>query len=163
MLHLFIKTINGDSINIEVQSDSSVKKIKDEINKKNNISICKQKLMLNGNELEDDKKISEYNIPDYTTIHLIMKSSRIEIFIINPVNKKTTLEIDLEDTIKKLKDLYHEKTREHIDTLTYLNKPLDIKDDDFKLYDYGIQKNSTLFATIKLKGGKRINNKIKLY
>ena len=109
MLHLFIKTINGDSINIEVQSDSSVKKIKDEINKKNNISICKQKLMLNGSELEDDKKISEYNIQDYTTIHLIMKSSRIEIFIINPVNKKTTLEIDLEDTIKKLKDLYHEK------------------------------------------------------
>ncbi len=56
MLHLFIKTINGDSINIEVQSDSSVKKIKDEINKKNNISVCKQKLMLNGSELEDDKK-----------------------------------------------------------------------------------------------------------
>ena len=92
-----------------------------------------------------------------------MKSSRIEIFIINPVNKKTTLEIDLEDTIKKLKDLYREKTKEHIDTLTYLNKPLDIKDDENKLIDYGIQKNSTLFATIKLKGGKRINNKIKLY
>ena len=34
MLHLFIKTLTGDTINIEVPSDSLVKIIKEEIDKK---------------------------------------------------------------------------------------------------------------------------------
>ena len=68
MLHLFIKTLTGDTINIEVPSDSLVKKIKEEIDKQKDILAYKQKLNLNESELDDDKKISEYNIQDNTTI-----------------------------------------------------------------------------------------------
>ena len=82
----------------------------------------------------------------------MMKPTRIQIFIINAVGRKITLIVDLEDTIKKVKELYLKKTNEKIESLIYINKVL--IDDELKLKDYGIHENSDLFANKKLKGGK---------
>ena len=106
--------------------------------------------MLNGSELDDNKKISEYNIEDYTTIHLIMKPSRIQIFIIDDNKNKTLLVVDREDTIKNVKKLYFEKTEKPVVNLINRGK---ILDDEKKVNDYEIYDNSDLFATNKLKGG----------
>jgi len=153
MLHLFIKNLIGDTIVIEVESDSLVKKIKEEIKKKNDILPYKQTLMLNRKELEDDKKISQYNIKDNDTIHLMIKISRIKINIIHQENKSNTeLEIDFEDTIEKVKDLYIKKTDQKINFLVYSGKLLK---NEMKVKDYEILENSNIYGCLRVHGGKK--------
>jgi len=152
MLQLFIKTLTGDTITIEVPPDSSIKKIKEEIAKKKDILPRQQRLMLNGRELNDDKNVSDYNISNNATIHLIIKLTGLEIFIKDENNRTITLVVDQEDTIKKVKELYYEKTNEQVVILLFNGVNLS---DEMKIKDYGIQQNSTLQTSKRLKGGKR--------
>ena len=73
MLQLFIKTLTGETIDIQVAPNDSIKKIKEEIDKKKNILPRQQKLMFNGKELNDNGIINEYNIENNSTIHLIIR------------------------------------------------------------------------------------------
>jgi len=152
MLQLFIKTLTGDTITIEVPPDCSIKKIKEEIAKKKDILPRQQRLMLNGRELNDDKNVSDYNISNNATIHLIIKLTGLEIFIKDENNRTITLVVDQEDTIKKVKELYYEKTNEQVVILLFNGVNLS---DEMKIKDYGIQQNSTLQTSKRLKGGKR--------
>ena len=151
MLQLFIKTLTGETIDIQVAPNDSIKKIKEEIDKKKNILPRKQKLMFNGKELNDNGTINEYNIENNSTIHLIIRLTGIQIFIQDINNKKSTiLNVDLDDTIKEVKKLYYEKTEEQVVILSYNGIQLN---DDMKLKDYGIQNECTLQTSKRLKGG----------
>ena len=151
MLQLFIKTLTGETIVIQVSPNDSIKKIKEEIDKKKNILPRQQKLMFNGKELNDNGIINEYNIENNSTIHLIIRLTGIQIFIQDINNKKSTiLNVDLDDTIKEVKKLYYEKTEEQVVILSFNGIQLN---DDMKLKDYGIQNECTLQTIKRLKGG----------
>jgi len=151
MLHLFIKNLTGDTIKIEAKSDDLIKKIKGLIYEKNDILPHKQILILNENELEDDKKISEYNIKDYETIHLKIKMSRIKInIIVNKIN--TELVVDFDDTIEKVKNLYNKKTNQNIKFLVLSGKTLNY---NMNVKTYDIQEKSSIIGYEKLPGGKK--------
>ena len=152
MLQLFIKTLTGQTITIEVPPDSSIQKIKEEIAKKENIFPYQQRLLLNGKELIDHKNISDYNISNNTTIHLIIKLTGIQIFIKDDNDRSISLVVEQDDTIKKVKQLYYEKTNEQVTVLLLGGVHLN---DDMKIRDYNIQKDATLQTSKRLKGGKR--------
>ena len=141
-------------MHINISSGSLVYQIKDEIAEQNGVPPYKQQLVLNnGNKLDDNKKISEC-LQNYAQIHLKLILSKIQIFIENEFKEKITLVIDLEDTIKNIKDLYYKKTNKRIVTFSYNTKSLDNQDNIMKAIDYGIQENSTLFAFVRFHGGK---------
>ena len=151
MLQLFIKTLTGETIDIKVSPNDSIKKIKEEIDKKKNILPRNQKLMFNGKELNDNGTINEYNIENNSTIHLIIRLTSLEIFVKDSNERTITLVVDLDDTIEKVKKLYYEKTQEQITILLFNGVQLN---DEMKVKDYGIQNGSNLQTSKRLKGGK---------
>ena len=151
MLQLFVKTITGETIDIKVEPNDSIIKIKDEISKKKDIHPKQQKLMFNGKELIDNRKINECGIENYSTIHLIIRITGINIFIIDENNKKITLYVDQDDTIENVKKLYYEKTQEQITFLNFHGVPMK---NEKKIKDYGLQNDCTLQVNKRLKGGK---------
>ena len=151
MWQLFIKTLTGETIDIKVSPNDSIKKIKEEIDKKKNILPRNQKLMFNGKELNDNGTINEYNIENNSTIHLIIRLTSLEIFVKDSNERTITLVVDLDDTIEKVKKLYYEKTQEQITILLFNGVQLN---DEMKVKDYGIQNGSNLQTSKRLKGGK---------
>ena len=151
MLQLFIKTLTGETLEIKVSPNDSIKKIKEEIDKKKNILPRNQKLMFNGKELNENGTIEEYNIENNSTIHLIIRLTSLEIFVKDSNERTITLVVDLDDTIEKVKKLYYEKTQEQITILLFNGVQLN---DEMKVKDYGIQNGSNLQTSKRLKGGK---------
>lgn len=71
-MQLFVKTLTGKSITLEVEPNESISAIKAKIQEKEGIPPSQQKLLFNGTELEEGKTLSDYNIVKEDTLHLVL-------------------------------------------------------------------------------------------
>jgi ubiquitin C len=70
---IFIKTLQGKSITLEVNDDDSIESIKKKINDIEGIPQDQQRLVFNGKQLEDANTLKDYNIDADSTIHLVLR------------------------------------------------------------------------------------------
>eukprot|EP01080_Neovahlkampfia_damariscottae_P001151 gene1151-10665_t len=70
---IFIKTLTGQSITIEICSKDKVIDLKYKIWKKINIPVDSQRLIFQMSQLQDEKAIEYYNIQKESTIHLALR------------------------------------------------------------------------------------------
>ena len=70
---IFVKTLNGKTITIEVNAEEEVSKIKEKIKDKEGIPPHEQRLIYAGKQLEDKEKLSLYNIQRDSTLHLVIR------------------------------------------------------------------------------------------
>eukprot|EP00484_Ammonia_sp_Unknown_P000401 CAMPEP_0197022684 /NCGR_PEP_ID=MMETSP1384-20130603/3496_1 /TAXON_ID=29189 /ORGANISM="Ammonia sp." /LENGTH=214 /DNA_ID=CAMNT_0042450769 /DNA_START=90 /DNA_END=734 /DNA_ORIENTATION=+ len=70
---LYIKTINGKTIRLDVEPNDTIENLKTQIRDKEGILPQSQRLIHSGRKLKDDKTLSEYNINAETTLYLVMK------------------------------------------------------------------------------------------
>jgi len=70
---IFVKTLNGKSIVLDVEPSYTIKKIKTMIDDKEDIPPSEQRLIFKSSQLEDDKTLSQYNIGGNNTIHLTLR------------------------------------------------------------------------------------------
>jgi hypothetical protein len=70
---IFIRTLCGGTITLQVNLKMSVKKIKKMIEKEEGIPVLQQRLIFSGKQLEDDKILSDYNIKREYTLHLVLR------------------------------------------------------------------------------------------
>ncbi len=69
---IFIKTLDGKTITLEVQATDTIESIKTKIEDREGIEPDRQRLLFVGKQLENGRTFEEYGIQTESTIHLVV-------------------------------------------------------------------------------------------
>ena len=71
-MQIFVKTLSGKTITIEVTASTSVSELQQKIEDKEGVPVAIQRLIFGGKQMADDKSAGHYNVEGGSVLHLVL-------------------------------------------------------------------------------------------
>ncbi|KAF2000597.1 ubiquitin [Amniculicola lignicola CBS 123094] len=71
-MQIKVRTLTGKEIELDIEPDYKVSRIKERVEEKEGIPPAQQRLIFGGKQMADDKTAADYSLEGGATLHLVL-------------------------------------------------------------------------------------------
>lgn len=155
---IYIRNFLGKSIALEIGPSDKIKTLKAKIFAKEGIPVDQQQLLFQGDNLDDEKFIKDYNIEQESNLQLafVSQEKRPSTVLIKTPNGSVTVEIPHSSKVRDLKRKLQSSQGTPPEQQVLFAGSQELSDDDAKLSSYDVSRHNFLQLSVRRSAQEKV-------